>query len=395
MLFTNATARGGAEEHMLTLLHGIDRARFRLHLVCPPDVAAKLQPDLPSDVESIPLRLDRVKPFREAIRFGRLLRSRRIQILHVHRFYSSVFAAPVAALCRVPVTIETPHLSERWRRGWFSSRFLVDRIVGTLVDRYIAVSEANAAYLSDEKGLPRNKITVIRNGCDLERFDPLHRPPERLKASLGLCESDRVLLISARLEQQKGHSVLLQAMPRVLNQFPNVRVLCLGDGSLRGELESRASFLGLGRNVRFLGHRSNMADFLALSEFTVLPSLWEGLPLTAIESLAAGRAVVATSVDGTPEVVVDGMTGITVPAGDPEKLARAMLTLLQYPKLAKKMGQVGRDWAVKNFSQERQIQETQEVYFQSLERYESRRAVSTPATEGKDAVRVAGAKANR
>jgi hypothetical protein len=89
------------------------------------------------------------------------------------------------------------------------------------------------------------------------------------------------------------------------------------------------------------------------------------------------------------------MTGITVPAGDPEKLARAMLTLLQYPKLAKKMGQVGRDWAVKNFSQERQIQETQEVYFQSLERYESRRAVSTPATEGKDAVRVAGAKANR
>src|SRR6266576_3549284 len=200
---------------MLTLLHGLDRTQFRLHLVCPPVVADMLRPDLPSDVELLPLCLRKPSQFLAAIRLGQIMRERRVDIVHSHLFYSSLFASPVGWLCRVPVVLETPHLSERWRRGRFKSRYVVDRFVGRFVDYYIAVSEANARYLSEEKGLPSEKIVVVHNGCDLVRFAPSHRPPSGLKATLGFQEADPVLVVTARLEPQKGHRVLMQSLQTV------------------------------------------------------------------------------------------------------------------------------------------------------------------------------------
>jgi glycosyltransferase involved in cell wall biosynthesis len=368
LYFTNTDARGGAEEHMLTLLHGLDRTHFRFHLVCPAEVADMLRPDLPADVELLPLCLRKPSQFRNAIRLYRIMRERRVDILHSHLFYSSLFASPVGWLCRVPVVLETPHLSERWRQGWFKSRFVVDRFVGRFVDHYIAVSEANARYLSEEKGLPSKKIVVIHNGCNLARFAPSHRPPAGLKPSLGFQEADPVLVVTARLEPQKGHRVLLQSLQTVRREFPQVRLVCLGEGSLRGELESQVRDLGLEDSVRFLGYQSNVVDWLGLADLTVLPSLWEGLPLAAIESLAVGCPVIATAVDGTSEVVINGKTGLTVPLDDPERLAGAICRLLREPALCDRMGEAGRKWVTEHFSQERQIRQTQALYLSAWER---------------------------
>jgi glycosyltransferase involved in cell wall biosynthesis len=376
LYFTSSLVRGGAEEHMLTLLRGLDRARFRLHLVCPPVLAEKLHPDLPTDVELLPLFLRKPRQLATAIRFGHILRERRVDVLHSHLFYSSLFASPIGWVCRVPVILETPHLSERWRRGWFKSRFVVDRFAGRFVDYYIAVSEANARYLAEEKGLPRKKIIVIRNGCDLGRFDPSHRPPAGLKASLGFQADDPVLVVAARLEPQKGHRVLLQALQGVLREFPQTRLVCLGEGCLRDELESQMCSLGLKDSVRFLGYQSSVVDWLVLSDFTVLPSRWEGLPLTALESLAAGRPVVATAVDGTPEVVIDGKTGLTVPPNDSERLAGAICRLLREPGLRERMGEAGRKWVREHFNEERQVRLTQELYLRAWQQ----RALAARAT---------------
>jgi glycosyltransferase involved in cell wall biosynthesis len=370
LYFTNTDARGGAEEHMLTLLRGLDRTHFRLHLVCPPEVAEMLRPDLPADVELLPLCLRRPSQVGAAIRLGQIMRERRVDILHSHLFYGSLFASPVGWLCCVPVVLETPHLSERWRQGWFKSRFVIDRFVGRFVDYYIAVSEANACYLSEEKGLPSKKIVVIHNGCDLARFAPYHRPPAGLKANLGFQETDPVLVVTARLEPQKGHRVLLRSLQIVRREFPQVRLVCLGEGSLRGDLESQVRELGLQDSVRFLGYQSDVLDWLALADLTVLPSLWEGLPLAAIESLAARRAVVATAVDGTPEVVIGGKTGITVPPGDPGRLAEAICHLLREPLLRERMAEAGRKSVVEHFSQERQIRQTQELYLSAWEQHQ-------------------------
>jgi glycosyltransferase involved in cell wall biosynthesis len=369
LYFSNELVRGGAEEHVLTLIRGLDREVFRPLLVCTPEGVEQLGRDLPGDVEVTTLRLRSPRDLSAAWHLGHLLRTRRVDILHSHLFYASVFASPVGWLCRVPVIIETPHVRENWRHGWLKGHFVVDRMVGRLVDRYVAVSESNRRYLIEEKGLPAAKVCTIHNGCDVGRFDPRHAAPAGLRASLSFGAQDHVVVVLARLEPQKGHRVLLAAFPEVLRHFPHARLVCVGEGSLRPALEDQARVLGITSTVRFVGQQRNVVDWLALADFTVLPSFWEGLPLAAIESLATARPVVATAVDGTPEAVVDGHTGLTVPPGEPVPLARAICRLLGNPVECQQLGQAGRVWVQEHFSQERQVRETQDLYLAAFERH--------------------------
>ncbi len=368
MQFCNTSVRAGAEEHILTLLRGLDRKEFRLHLVCSPQVADAMRSDLPPDVELLPLVYPIPSHLAGGAQLGRWIRERRIQVLHSHLFRSSLCASPVGWMCRVPLVVETPHVRESWRRGWKANNFTVDRMAGRFVDRYIAVSHANGRYLVEEKGLPERKVRVIQNGTDLGRFNPAHIPPPGMRADLGIGATDPMMLVSARLEPQKGHSVLLSAMPGVLREFPNARVLCLGDGVLREQLKHQSKELNLQENVRFLGFRSDVADWLALCDFTILPSFYEGLPLVAVESLAAGRTMVATAVDGTPEVIINGRTGITVPSGDSAALAAAIGSLLRSPALRQRLATQGRAYVLERFGQERQVRETGEFYLEALGR---------------------------
>ena len=252
-------------------------------------------------------------------------------------------------------------MREYWRKGWKSS-CAIDRLGGRFVDHYIAVSEANRKYLAEEKRLPAKKITVIHNGCDVEYFDPAHAVPADFRRRAGFTENDPLLLVAARLEPQKGHSVLLRAMAVLKNEFPNVRLVALGEGGLRAELEQQARELGLGSSVVMPGHSPDIRDWMSTADVCVLPSFAEGLPLFAIECLAAGRPMVATAVDGTPEIVVDGKTGLMVPPGDPVALAHALGRLLREPRLAAELGAAGAIWVRQRFTLERQIRETEELY---------------------------------
>jgi len=362
--FTNGPTRGGAEEHILTLLRGLDRRYFRLHLVCAPEVAEKMRPDVPSDVELIPLLLRKPNQARAALRFIQIVRSRKIEILHSHLFYSSLFASPLGALAGVPVVVETPHVRELWRKG-IKANFVVDRTVARSLDAVIAVSYANAEYLIKSKGLPARKIHVIHNGCDIRRFSP-SGDPSAYRAAQGIAATDPAIVVLARLEPQKGHSFLLNALPQVVAEFPHLQVILVGDGALRADLEMHVRELKLEANVVFAGYQSNPMQWLSIADFTVLPSLYEGLPLVAIESLAAGKTVIATAVDGSPEVVVHEKTGLLVPPGDPQSLATAVLRLLRDEGLRQRLGDMGKDFVLENFTQERQVSRTEDLYFKLL-----------------------------
>lgn len=374
--FCNTPARGGAEEHILTLLRGLDRNRFRLHFVCTPMVAEHMRHDIPAEVELLPLDLRRPWHVRSALHLAHFLNQRRTDILHVHQFRASVLSAPVARLlARVPVIVETPHLRESWRQGW-KAYHGIDRFFSRFVDHYIAVSEANARYLRDQKGVAAGKITVILNGTDVNRYDPHHFPPAGFRSSIGIEEDDPVLLVLARLELQKGHRVLIEAMAAVHRAYPKAKLFCLGEGSLRGELQAYANSLGLSDVVHFPGYCRNIEDWLALADFTVLPSLFEGLPLVAAESLAAGRTMVATAVDGTPEIVVDGQTGLIVPPQNPAALAGAICRLLGDPDLRRKLAAAGRPWVTERFDERLQVQRTEELYVQLWEHRSRLRSTS-------------------
>ena len=368
MMFSNATERAGAEEHILELLRRLDRRLFRLHLACPDVLLGKYGNDIPKDVHVTPIILDHLSDIRGAIRLARTVRQRKIDVLHSHMFRASLFASPIGTLCGVPVIIETTHVRETWRKGWFKSKFIVDRAISHLIDRYIAVSEANSRYLIGQKGIPEKKVSVIQNGCSIERVDPQRAHPEGIRESLGFSNSDLVLLVMARLEPQKGHRILLQALSLLRAEFPSIRLICLGTGALKDELTKTARDLGLEKIVRFVGFRSNVGDWLAAVDIGVLPSFYEGLPLTAVETLAAGIPLVATAVDGTPEVVIDGETGHLVPPGDPAAMAEAIGRLARQPELRRKFALAGRDRVLKRFTVQRQVEQTSNLYLSEWRR---------------------------
>jgi glycosyltransferase involved in cell wall biosynthesis len=335
-------------------------------MVCPSECAEKLRSDLPGDVKVEELNLTWPYQIKCARRLARILSENHVDILHSHLFGSSLAASPVGRWSGVPVTMETPHLREAWRHGLIKGSYFVDRVIGKSVDHYIAVSQANADYLINEKKLPPQKVHVIRNGCDLKKFDPERKAPHEMKSSLGFAEEDPIIVALGRLEPQKGHRILLDAFTQVLHQVPNARLVCVGTGALAQELQEQTRRLQIEKGVRFVGYQSNVSDWLALADISVLPSLFEGLPLVAIESLAAQRCMVATAVDGTTEVVVNERTGLTVPSENPQQLATALIRVLCQPELRQRLARAGREWVLENFSQEQQIKKTQQLYLDAF-----------------------------
>jgi glycosyltransferase involved in cell wall biosynthesis len=152
---------------------------------------------------------------------------------------------------------------------------------------------------------------------------------------------------------------------------------------LKDELAKAVRELGVEDIVHFVGFRSNVGDWLAAVDIGVLPSFYEGLPLTAVETLAAGVPLVATAVDGTPEVVINGETGYLVPPGDPAALAEAIGRLARQPELRRKFAIAGRNWVLKRFTIQRQVEQTSNLYLSEWRR----RTHSTVDLSREEAVR--------
>ncbi len=369
---------------MLALLRNLDRVRFRPIMAAHPELIELMRANLPGDVEAIPVVLASPCDLGGVLRFIRIVKEKGVAILHSHMFQSSRLASPLAWLAGVPVIIETPHIRERWRRGWIKGSYLIDRFVGRFVTKYIAVSNANRDYLVNEKRLPANKVLVVRNGISLERFDPDRGASAEMRRSLGIGENAPVVVVVARLEPQKGHRILFDAWQLVTQAFPEARLVLVGDGGLREELRAYAVRLSLDRSVVLAGYQSNVSEWLTLADFTVLPSFYEGLPLVAIESLAAGRPVVATAVDGTAEIVIDGKTGLLVPPGEAAPLGAAISRLIAAPELTRDLGRAGRLFVEEHFSERRQVDETEAVYEAALRRFPDLTSACTAFSSAKE-----------
>ena len=260
--------------------------------------------------------------------------------MNPHLFRSTLVAAPLAKWLGVPSVVETYHGREAWRKGIVKGRFGVDRVVSQWVDRVIAVSESAREFLIHTKGISLEKVTVIPNGCDLSVFRP-GRARKAVRMELGLDADAPVIGVVGRLEPQKGHQFLLDAFPRVAAEFPNARLLLIGDGSLRTQLARQAARVGIASHVIFAGFRTDIPRLLDAVDLMVLPSLWEGMPLTALEAAAMAKPIVATDVDGTAEVVQDGVTGRLVPPANASALGDAILETLRHPRKACQMGDRG------------------------------------------------------
>jgi glycosyltransferase involved in cell wall biosynthesis len=287
--------------------------------------------------------------------FIRALGTERPAVFHAHLSWPLRCAWGLfgAALARVPAVIATQQLFVRIgsrRRAWRH------RLLSLGVDRYIAVSHDVARKLRRVCSSPSRKIEVIPNGVLVENFD---RPRnEELRWRLLRGENRPMVFTAARLDPQKGLEHLLAAA-RVV---PNAVFVVAGDGPRREALGIQAKELGVSDRVLLLGHRTDVPDLLSACDLFVLPSLFEGLPISVLEAMAAGRPVVATAVGGTDEVVLPGITGLLVPPKDPEGLARGIRTLLDDPSLARRLAESARLRVCTEFSAQRVVARTVRLY---------------------------------
>jgi len=364
-----AEERGGVEEHVLSIVKSIDCDRFKPYVVASVKLLELMGEELASaGADILPLKITGFADLKGMRAFYRFLRQNHIDIVNTHMFIASLYYSPIAWLAQVPVLLETSHGVEKWRlsKGFLKRHsFIVDRMVSCLQSRILAVSHACRNDLIKIKKIPAKKITVVQNGRDLKSFTPL--APERrhdLRKRWGLRDDDFVFGVMARLDFQKGHDYLFEAVRFVLQRRQDFKLLIIGDGVLRDQLMRRMFDLSIQDHVLFTGFQSDIQGYHGILDVNILPSLYEGLPLGLIEASAMECPVIATHVDGTPEVILDGQTGILVPPHDPQSLADAMLYALEHKEKLIQMGKNGRKFVKKHFNLERQIVETEALYCQ-------------------------------
>lgn len=267
------------------------------------------------------------------------------------------------------------HSTGLWGRSGSFSRS--DRLFIGGFSRIVAVAEAHRAYLRDREGLPDERIVVIHNGVDQDRF----RPPgddDRLLArrALDIDPDAYVAVIVAALRPEKNHAMLLRAAARVRRDDPRFTLLLAGEGGEEDALRRLSTELRLGCAVRFLGRRRDVPSVLAAADVSVLCShpVVETFPLSVLESMACGIPVVATAVGSIPEMMEDGSQGVLVPAGDEDALAAAITALGRDPRRRRELGGRGRVRVERLFTERAMIDE----YARML------RALAAPKGERRD-----------
>jgi glycosyltransferase involved in cell wall biosynthesis len=294
---------------------------------------------------------------------ARLIKERKIQLVHCHDFYSNIFGTISARLAGLKAIIT----SRRNRGVMFSlPQRLVQRVAYSFSAAIIANSEAARAVLLRTERVPARKVRRIYNCVDTEWFSP-RAPSALLAQSLGLAGGAPVVGIVGTLRPVKGHATFVRAAAEIHKARPDVRFLIVGEGPVRDELDRLAADLGVAGAIVFAGVRTDIPDLLALIDVLALPSRSESLPNAVLEAMACGRPVVATRVGGTPELVADGETGFLVEPEDFACLARQILRVLNDPALAARMGAAARRKAVGEFSSARLIENVESLYIAVLQ----------------------------
>lgn len=348
----NDLARAGAETQLVELVLRLDPRRFDRRIVLLKernDFADRLSA---AGIPVHPLRRRGWWDLGLFWRLGRSMRAWRPDVVHSHLFLSNTVTAPVARLAGVPTLILSQRCSydatvpPHWRRVARWTHRLADRV---LVNSRAALEEERRA------GADASRLIYIPNG--------ITQPdgPTSSRGDLGLPDGPLVVSVG-QLEELKGHHDLVAAWPEVAHAHPTARLALVGDGPRRSALEAQARILGVEDSVLFLGSRPDGRRYAAAADVFVQPSLTEGMPNAVLEAMAAGRPVVATGVGGTPELVIDGVTGVLVAPAEPEALARAIRILLDDAARRERLGAAAALRAREAFSADAMRAEVERAY---------------------------------
>jgi|ERR1017187_732839 glycosyltransferase involved in cell wall biosynthesis len=348
---------GGAERQVILLAKGLARRGWRVSMVALSGTGEPVAGKLASEgVEflSLEMRKGLADP-RGWIRFHRWLHRERPDVVHGHLPHAAWFGRWSRLCSPVRLVLDTIHTSATGmsgrRFGYRSSHWLPNKVT--------AVSDSVAdAYLSAHLVSPE-RLTVLPNGIDIEKWKPEPHLRKTLRCELGLAD-EFIWLAAGRLEPVKDYPTLLRSMLQIPSP---ARLVIAGGGPLEGALRHLAAELGLTTRVQFLGFEPDVLRWMQAADGFVLSSRWEGLPMGLLESAACGLPAVATNVAGSCEIVVHGYTGFLAPAGNVGALAMAMNRLMQMPlKERNSMGQRAQQRVTERYDLERVLDLWESLY---------------------------------
>ena len=366
LILTVGFTVGGAEQLILTTAPRLQRDGYEVTVACLKGWGLLGDELTARGVRAIALGTRRMWDVRALGRLLSILRRDRIQIIRGHLFWANLVTRVVGRLASVPVVVTTHHDTFIWMR-WYHR--LAERVTAPLSDVVTTCSESVRRQAIHTFGLRPGLVRTLRNAIEVPEVVPNPAARERVRRELGASRDDLLVGSLGRLvEPKKGLPVFLAAARLLTREFANVRFAVVGDGPSRAGLEERAAHEGVSHCTVFAGVRRDVPEVMGALDLFVQPSLWEGFGMTLLEAMAVGTPVVASRVDGIPEVVEDGVTGILVPPGDAPALASACAQILRQRERAACMGRAGRDRVRAEFAIERLVREIEDLYRELLDR---------------------------
>jgi glycosyltransferase involved in cell wall biosynthesis len=364
--YTDSSSFGGVERAMLQHIEWLDRNIWQPVLVHHPGTgisallegAAYLDARL-VEMPALPLGL---RGARNVPSFVSMLHAEHPAVFHAHLSWPLACKWGLAAALykRVPAVVATLHLwvdtpyspASKWQQS----------IIATRLGKYITVSRDIAHKLEHIFKVPSSKLQVIHSSVDIQRFE--HAINLASPAELALIHERPIILTVARLDQQKGLQFLLEAAAQV----PEAVFVIVGEGPERIALEKQSQDLSLENRVIFAGFHQDIPAWLGHCTLFVLPSLYEGVPISLLEAMAAGKPVIASAIPGNMEALTHAESGWLVPPGDADALANAIRLLLANPTLAEQLASAGQSRVKIEFSTQAMNQQVVRVYDELLDK---------------------------
>lgn len=341
---------GGAERALVALATGLDRRRWQPSVIALGAEGALVEPLRAAGILTECLDVDRRRPLQAVRRLARALRARSPRLVQSFLFHANIASRFASVLAGTPWVVGGIRVAEHQKRWHLKlERWTTELSLGS-----VCVSQGVLAHQRDVGGVDPSRLVVIPNGIDPLPYDIAVPCP---RASLGVPADAQLALSIGRLDVQKGIRYLLDAAERVIAVRPNWHLVMVGDGPERDELQRRtAETPALAGRVHWLGRRADVPALLKSADLLVLASLWEGMPNVVLEAMAARRAVVATAVEGSNELVIPGQTGWLVPPGDADRLGQALLEASSNSDQLRRYGEAGRARVETEYSNQRVVE---------------------------------------
>ncbi len=348
---------GGTEQQILETVRRIDRDRFEPFVCCFRHGAkAREIEELGVPVIHEPKRLKADPGL--VLRLSAMMKRERFDIVQTYLWTANTWARVAARLAGIRWVLASERNVDIWEETY---KRVIGRFLARSTDRIIANSEAVRQYLLTRGGLSPDKVVTIYNGVNFDRFRTRCDASER-RRELGIADDVVLAGCLARVEPAKDHGTLLQAMALISNRVPKLHLVLIGGGSEEDRMKRMAHELGIGERVHFTGFRTDAAEWLQSVDLSVLSSVKEGLSNTVLESMAAGKPVVATDVGGNAEVIVEGETGFLVPSRAPTELGAALARVASSPEMMASFGTAGRRRADDLFAVDSMVKHTERLY---------------------------------